>query len=102
MAHAPDLPAAFEREMGCTADELRYWLPGATAPHALTLQGDGARVRLAGGGTLTLRWQPMAPRRIALLSLPRLQLAFAFEGADAAARTAFMQRFDLYTQRGGG
>jgi hypothetical protein len=51
---------------------------------------------------LRLRWHALPPRRIALLSVPRLRLCFVFEGVDEAARLRFMRRFDLYTQRGGG
>jgi hypothetical protein len=39
---------------------------------------------------------------IALLRMPRLLVAFRFQGLDADARYAFMKRFDLYMQRGGG
>ncbi|NML14734.1 hypothetical protein HHL10_07065 [Azohydromonas sp. G-1-1-14] len=87
--------------MGCTVAELGHWLPGAAQPHAVELRADGADVSLD-AGRLRLRWEALAPRRIALLSLPRLRLRFAFEGVDEPARVRFMRRFDLYTQRGGG
>ena len=45
---------------------------------------------------------PTPPRRIALLSMPRLGVQFRFSGIDEASRQAFMRYFDLYTQRGGG
>jgi hypothetical protein len=96
-----DCPAEFERELGCTAAELGHWLPGAAAPHPVRVQRDGAEVAI-NGGCLRLRWETLAPRRIALLSVPRLRLRFAFEGVDEPARLRFMRRFDLYTQRGGG
>ncbi|WP_232540198.1 hypothetical protein [Azohydromonas aeria] len=96
-----DCPAEFEREMGCTAAELGHWLPGAAAPHPVRTQPNGADIDID-AGCLRLRWEALAPRRIALLSVPRLQLRFAFEGVDEAARVRFMRRFDLYTQRGGG
>lgn len=95
-------PAEFEREMGCTAAELVHWLPGAAAPHPVRQRADGADIALDAGGRLSLRWEALPPRRIALLSVPRLRLRFAFEGVDEAARLRFMHRFDLYTQRGGG
>jgi hypothetical protein len=94
-------PAEFEREMGCTVAELGQWLPGAAGPHPVQGHADGADIALD-GGRLRLRWEALPPRRIALLSLPRLRLCFAFEGVDEAARLRFMHRFDLYTQRGGG
>jgi hypothetical protein len=96
-------PEAFAREMGCTEAEWLHWLPGATQPHTLQLLPEGAAsVSLVAGGRLHLQWQALPPRRIALVVLPRLAVQFRFEGADAAARTAFLRRFDLYTQRGGG
>mgnify|MGYP007122177051 CR=1 FL=1 len=60
-----------------------------------------ARVQI-GDGWLDLRWQPLPPRVIALMRLPRLGVAFAFEGVDEAQRQRFMKHFDLSTQRGGG
>ncbi len=94
-------PERFEREMGCTEDELLRWLPGAL---------DGARLDVGPGqaracfdtGELRLAWQVLAPRRIALLAMPRLAIRFSFDGLEDAARQRVMRRFDLYTQRGGG
>jgi len=95
-------PASFEREMGCTEGEWRRWLPRAVGGHALTLGPGSARVAID-GGTLSLSWRPLAPRRIALLELPRLALAFRFDaGVGDAARQRFMRYFDLCLQRGGG
>jgi len=58
-------------------------------------------VRL-GDGALGLKWQVAAPRVIGLVSLPRLLVSFRFAGVDETTRHAFMTRFDLYMQRGGG
>lgn len=92
---------AFEREHGCTEAEWLGQLPGAAEPHALTIEGAHARVSI-GDGTLHLDWQALPPRRIALVTLPRLQVAYCFEGVDAPLRQRFMKRFDLYMQKGGG
>lgn len=92
---------AFEREMGCTEAELRAWLPGASGGAALALRDGGVDVAL-GDGELRLRWQTLPPRRIALITLPRLRVRFEFERVDEAERARFMRHFDLYTQRGGG
>lgn len=94
-------PASFEREMGCTADELRAWLPGASGGATPALHDGGADVALS-DGVLRLRWQTLPPRRIALITLPRLHVRFDFERVDDDERQRFMRRFDLYTQRGGG
>lgn len=104
MGPTPEVPVAFEREQGCTEAEWQRCLPGAVGPHTLALPAPGrAVVTFAGGaGSLHLEWTVLPPRRIALLSVPRLAARFRFEGVPADARRAFMRYFDLYTQRGGG
>jgi hypothetical protein len=94
-------PADFKREMGCTEAELLRWLPGATNGHALTLLPRSAEIAVD-GGRLELAWRELPPRQIALMRMPRLAIAFHFEGVSEAQRQAFMRYFDLYTQRGGG
>ncbi len=104
----------FDREMGCTVAEWRMWLPAAMGVAVWSLQPqsttdlDGAngalqaRIPAVPGGALQITWRAGAPRRIALFSLPCLHVGFAFSGVDDAQRYAFMKRFDLYMQRGGG
>jgi hypothetical protein len=93
--------ARFEREMGCTQADLIERLPGACGDMPLQWLHNGARIDI-GAGTLTLAWQALAPRRIALLNMPRLAVSFDFAGVDEAVRQNFMRHFDLFTQRGGG
>lgn len=92
---------SFEREMGCTVPELVRWLPGAGGGRDIVMQPDGAVVALE-AGRLRLSWHVLAPRQIALMSMPRLAVSFVFEHVDEAQRQQFMRYFDLYTQRGGG
>lgn len=100
---AAAVPESFEREYGSTEAEWRRALPGAAGDHALRhAANDHAFVQLPEGGTLTLRWQVLPERRIALARLPRLRVSFRFDGVAPTARVAFMRHFDLYTQRGGG
>jgi hypothetical protein len=94
-------PEAFEREMGCTAAELRSWLPGIAGRRALELS-DGTASLSVDEGWLHLAWTVLPVRRIALLALPRLKVSFRFEGVTPPARAAFLRHFDLHTQRGGG
>jgi hypothetical protein len=94
-------PFVFEREMGCTPEELRTWLPGASRHRAIEWREGGAAVAIDGGHA-DLRWRPLEPRRIALITLPRLHLRIEAVGVDEAAWQRFMKHFDLYTQRGGG
>jgi hypothetical protein len=94
-------PARFERDLACTEAEWLRWLPQAIGEREWLLESGFARVRIA-GGTLDLSWREAPPRRIALLELPRLHVAFAFGSVADEVRHAFMKRFDLYMQRGGG
>lgn len=94
-------PETFERDMACTEAEWLAWLPAALGDHRHALDEGAARVQI-GAGELVLQWRAQPPRVIALLRLPRLAVRFAFHEVPEAQRLAFMQRFDLYTQRGGG
>lgn len=99
-----EVESTFEREHGCTeADWLRD-LPGAVGSHVLTLPGPGeADVTLEDGSTLSLRWQVLPERRIALIRLPRMLVRYAFSaGVSVHARAQFMRLFDLHMRRGGG
>ena len=96
-----DYGAAFEREMACTEAEWLRWLPGAVGDHAWQA-GEGSALVHIGGGTLRLTWHAGETRAIALVRLPRLYVAFRFDGVGDGERRAFMRRFDLYMQRGGG
>ena len=98
-----EYPARFSREMGCTAQELQQWLPGASKGLPIQWPAEGcAWVALDGAQGLRLQWAAMPPRRIALITLPRLQVQFDFGGCSTEARHRYMRHFDLYTQRGGG
>lgn len=97
-----EVPASFEREQGFAEPDWLRCLPGAVRGHELALPAPGLAQVNVGAGTLTLDWTVLPPRRIALMSLPRLAVRYRFDGVDAAARREFMRHFDLYTQRGGG
>ncbi len=91
----------FEREMGCTQAEWLGWLPAAIGVHPWQWSGDSVTIDLS-PGSLRLDWRIGEPRVIALMRMPRLYVTFRFEGLQADQRLAFMKRFDLYMQRGGG
>lgn len=91
----------FTREMGCTEAEWLRWLPAAIGECAWQRDGQRALVDVP-PGRLALRWQALPPRAIALVRMPVLQVDFEFEALSDEKRFAFMRRFDLYMQRGGG
>jgi len=93
---------AFERDYGCTEDDWLRWLPGAVGAHTLDwLAPRHAQVHI-GSGQLALRWSVLPPRRIALITMPRMAVGFTFEAVPPHEQAAFMRYFDLYMQRGGG
>lgn len=89
------------REMGCTPEEFLRWLPGATR-HVPAEIGSGTATVHTGGGSVVIVFRPLPPRKIALVSVPVLEVKFRFAGMDAASRKEFLAYFDLYTKRGGG
>jgi len=92
---------SLRREMGCTREEFIRWLPGATRYAPMRLNGDKAVVQ-AGEATVEISFTQAPPRKIALISMPVLEVSFRFSGARADAYREFMAYFDLYTSRGGG
>jgi hypothetical protein len=96
-------PARFEREQGFSATDWLACLNGAVRGRAWRLVAEGCAQIDLDGGRLTLSWQALAPRRFALVALPRLAVTYKFDASiSAAARLEFMTYFDLYTLRGGG
>ncbi len=96
-----DYPERFERDMACTEAEWLGWLPRALAGHVWHQSAQALLVEV-GGGRLQVNWHPLPPRVIALMRLPRLHVTFSFDGVSPDERRAFMKKFDLYLQRGGG
>lgn len=96
------VPDRFERDMGCTEAELRRCLPMALSPWLWSAQPQGFDVTWPDGGRLRVTWAALPPRRLGLAVIPRLGLVFCFDGVAQPERAAWLQRFDLYTRRGGG
>jgi hypothetical protein len=92
----------FEREHGCTEEEWLHNLRGAAGTHALTLLPPGRACVQVGAGQLHLQWHVLAPRRIALVRIPRLAVNYRFDDVEHRQRAEFMRYFDLYMHRGGG
>jgi hypothetical protein len=91
----------FDRDMACTEADWLRWLPAAVGALYWKLHSGSAGVRL-GDGALGLKWQVAEPRVIGPITMPRLLVSFRFAGVVESERQAFMRRFDLYMQRGGG
>jgi len=89
-----------QREMGCTRTELIAALEAMTT--AAVRAGDGAVSIAIDSGVLRIAMRERSPRRIGALALPVLDVELVFTDVSAAARDAFLRRFELYTRRGGG
>jgi hypothetical protein len=98
-----DVPESFSREQGLTPTEWERDLPGALNGRSAerTVPGE-AELRIGNAGRLSLRWQALPPRQIALMRMPRLLVEYRFAGCTAEERSDFMRYFDLFMQRGGG
>ena len=98
---------SFERMMTCSVADWARLLPPAIGEHAFVLTDGAATIQLAAASTpsrasLCIRWREAPERRIALVRLPQLNVSFQFDNSNATERLVFMQRFDLFMQRGGG
>lgn len=88
-------------EMTLTRDEFFRLLPAAVyfAPYRVS----GNRIEcVAGERTWSIVVEPMADHCIGLLRLARHRVSLRFCGYTAAEVKAFVKRFKLYFQRGGG
>ena len=92
--------------MACLLADLQRWLQEITGDPALIFgSNDGASGLLsldAGGWHLTIRATKHAPRAIALLRLPQLEVEFDYPPERAQAARLWIEAFDRHTQRGGG
>ncbi len=97
------VPAEFERTMGCTEADLLRSLPSALPQAVVAVDALTGVVRAEfADGALTLTWRSLPDHRIALLTIPRLNVRFAYTGLMPMRRHEVQRRFDLATQRGGG
>lgn len=97
-----EVPERLVRDMGCTPADLVRWLPAAVGHKPLHWLESGCEVALGEGCSVRFWWQVLAPRRIALMRIERVQLEMVFSGCGADMRRAFLAQFDAYTRRGGG
>jgi len=99
--------AVFEvrREMGCTPEDLLRWLPKALGDlyQQTSLAIDGEKLLIANPSRIWMQGTTLKSRKIALLHIPVLELKMAFDPSFSAEQIQnILDRFDLYTRRGGG
>lgn len=91
-----------DREMALEAAQFRRELM-AVLPLPLVRQDDRTLVFANGDGqSITVTAEPLPPRRIASLTLPRLAVSLCLDGYPDAEAQAVLTRFERSFQRGGG
>lgn len=94
----------FERLMGCTAHDLQRWLPEALGSYypRCSLEIDGITIIHHKDPMIQLVGLTRNDRQIALLRIPQLHLQLKLIHLTDHQMQALLERFDLYTRRGGG
>lgn len=99
MNGAPSAAVVIEKTMSASAADFHRGmavLDPACAPGLHHVLG-------CGGGTVAITYHHLESVTLgSLLALPRARVTLAFAGVSAAERAAFLARFDLAFQRGGG
>jgi hypothetical protein len=94
------LPFADARLMSLSESEFQASL-AKLGPHRKSAAG--FPVFDLASGCVEILYAPAPPKTFGgLLSLPQAHITLAFDGADEASRAAFVHRFDIAFQRGGG
>jgi hypothetical protein len=87
--------------MSISRDEFRKSVL-AIDPSALAVAADRFRLAVP-PGHVTIGYAPLPGVRLGgLLDLPRAEVSLDFEGLDAVEQAAFLRRFEIAFQRGGG
>lgn len=93
------------REMGCTPEDLLRWLPEALGDlyPQTSLMVDDQKLLARESARILMQGATLKSRKIALLRIPVLELGITFDASFSAEQIeSILDRFDLYTRRGGG
>lgn len=94
------------RVMACTVADIERWLGEFAGPMSVRrlpgVVADACFVIDAGGWSIRLSARKLAPRVIALLRMPQLDVVFDYAPEEAGRARAWIAGFDRHTQRGGG
>ena len=94
----------FKRLMGCNVADLIRWLPealGSYYEHS-TLDIDGLLYRDFPNPLIRLIGKTKPDHQVSLLRIPQLELSIEMSDLAHDESIRMIQRFDLYTRRGGG
>jgi len=94
----------FKRLMGCSVEDLIRWLPEALDSyyeHSM-LDIDGLLYRDSPNPLIRLIGKTKPDHQVSLLRIPQLELSIEISNLTHEDATRIIDRFDLYTRRGGG
>ena len=89
------------REMSITHKDFFRLLPRAVNGAPVTRDGNQAHIA-TGAGRVKITLAPESVRKLGLMEFPVTPVSIEFDGFNPAEQTAFLSRFDLAYQRGGG
>lgn len=95
-------PVVVEKEMGLSRPEFFRTLAAALGTSAYTVEGDRVVLDGEGGRRLEITLGPEGERRIALLTVPMMQVRLEFTGYGTFEAAAAIAKFDRMFKRGGG
>lgn len=89
------------REMSITHKDFLRLLPRAVSGAPITRRDNRVHVATE-AGRVTITLAPERARQLGLLTFPVTRVSIEFEGFSPSDQGAFLARFDLAYQRGGG
>jgi len=100
---SPVADYSLRREMSISHADFHRLLPAAVPGYRITGSSTAIRVEQDDSGRLLdIVLSPQRQRRLGMLTLPVTDVELCFGGFDEASLQAFLRRFDLAFQRGGG
>jgi hypothetical protein len=99
MSASPSPPVVIEKTMSASVGEFHR----SMAVLDPALQPSTSHTLPCGPGTVSITYEPLPAVTLGtLLALPRARVTLSFTNTSGADRTAFLPRFELAFQRGGG
>ena len=89
------------RQMSITHKDFFRLLPRAVNGAPVTRRDNRAHIATE-AGRVTITLAPERVRKLGLMEFPVTPVSIEFDGFNPADRTAFLSRFDLAYQKGGG
>ena len=93
--------SSLTREMSISHREFFRLLPRAAGGAPVSRRGDQAEINTS-SGVVRIMLAPETIRKLALMEFPVTEVTIEFNGFSASERAAFLARFDLAYQKGGG